>query len=299
MLRSRRWKPHTVPPWIGAVIILLMILVTEYLLMLVLPVVLPADVPRILEAAVDAVLLTIIVSPVLWWWVVRPLRQAAEQRDHFLSDLFQALEAERRRIAHELHDGVGQSLTLLVSGLRSLPERTRTDEITTRCQELRQLAQRALKDTKTLALGMRPSLLDDLGLAAAIERIVVDVHQNHPLQIEVDVAPLAGRRLAEPVETTLFRICQEALNNVLKHSEATRAQVRLRLEAPDVVLEVTDNGRGFQVEPLTGRRTTDGHLGLIGMQERVALQGGEIQIESAPGRGTALLARIPEQGINP
>ncbi|MFN0053014.1 MAG: sensor histidine kinase [Planctomycetales bacterium] len=210
-----------------------------------------------------------------------------------MTDLLTTIEDERRRIAHEMHDGVGQSLTLLVSGLRSMNATLDPSEIDRRTGQLRELAQRALVDTKGLAAGLRPSLLDDLGLAAAIERVAVEVEQNHPLRVTVDVQSLSGQRLPERCETGLYRIFQEAISNVLQHSGATKASIRLTRSKTHVILDVADNGCGIEDARAGHKESAVGHLGLIGMAERATLLGGRLEIETGAGSGTNIRATIP------
>lgn len=282
-----RVRSHPARVWLVVVAVMFC---AESAVMLTLPAVLPHVHSRLLEAVVDALLLTILVSPVLWWTLVQPLQRSAELRSRFLAELFASIEVERRRIAYELHDGVGQSLTLLVSGLKSLPESQRPEA---RIEELQGLAQRTLQDIKALALGLRPSLLDDLGLVSAIERIAADVRENRGLAVRLDATRFDGRRLPEAVETALFRITQEALNNVVKHAAATQAVITLQLEDDSVTCTVEDNGRGLRQNAHSLASVAPGHLGLIGMRERATLLGGQFELTSTPGAGTRVRASIP------
>lgn len=275
-------------------VVMLVVFGTECGVMLALPWVLPERHPRALEAALDAVVLTTVVSPVLWLTIVRPLREVLRIRNRFLGDLFAATEAERRRIAHDLHDGVGQSLSLLVSGLRSAHDGITEPEVARRCLALQTLAESALRDVKRLALGLRPSLLDDLGLAPALERVAADTREHHSIDLALDVSAVAGERLPERVETAVFRIVQEALSNVLRHSGANRASVRVWRRNGCVEVAIEDNGKGIEPAHLGAPRP--GHLGLTGMRERAALLGGTLSVESAPGRGTCVTATIPVEG---
>lgn len=221
---------HPARVWL---VVLLVIFTTEYAVMLVLPWLFPTDLSWFLESVVDSVLLTIVVAPVLWGTVVRPLQQVISIRTQYLAELFSNIETERRRMAHELHDGVGQSLTMLVSGLRTLRASPNHPDLPQRSLALQQIAEVALKDIRQLALGLRPSLLDDLGLAPAIEQVAAEVQENHyPLELTVDVDGVSGKRLPDSVETVVFRIFQEVLNNTVKHSGARRASVQVRLDAP-------------------------------------------------------------------
>src|SRR5581483_1734836 len=258
------------------------------------PWLLPDEPSRLLESVVDSVLLTAVLAPLLWWLVVRPLREVNRLRAGFLADLFAGIEADRRQTAHDLHDGVGQSLTLLVSGLRSAHEAIADPDTARRCLELRRVAQQALGDVKRLALGLRPSLLDDLGLAPALERLAADVRGSHSVAVTLDTDGLGAVRLPAAVETAAFRIAQEALSNVVRHSKATRASVAVRRENGSVVVEVADDGKGIAPETFRGRNP--GHLGLTGMRERATLLGGELVIASGPGRGTRVTATLPAGG---
>ena len=284
--------------WMYPAAVWLMVLGTifavEYLVMLALPWVLPAEPTGFLEATVDSVTLAVVLAPVIWLTVVRPLRELLRLRNQFLKDLFAQIEADRRHTAHELHDGVGQTLSMLVSGLRTAHQSITDPDIARRCSELERLAQEALGDVKGLALGLRPSLLDDLGLAPALERLAADVREHHPFHVSVDVAALAGKRLDEAVETAVFRIVQEALANVAAHARASTAAVVLRCRDSAVDLEVSDDGCGFAWPSAAAAKP--GHLGLIGMQERAALLGGHAVIESTPGHGTRITASLPARG---
>lgn len=291
---------RTISPWTKLypatawLFVLAIILLTEYLVMLVLPWLLPGNSSRFLEAAVDAVTLTAVLSPVIWWTVLRPLQEVNRLRTRFLTDLFTRIEADRRRTAHELHDGVGQSLSLLVSGLRSAHKAVTDPEIADRCERLLLLAQESLHDVKRLARGLRPSVLDDLGLAPALERLVTDIQEHHPVAVTLDATEVANVRLGEAVETAVFRIVQEALANVVEHAEARRSSVVVGCRNGHVIIDVTDDGHG--IAPAVRKAGAPGHLGLTGMKERVTLLGGRFALQSAPERGTRVTALIPVGG---
>lgn len=261
--------------------------------MLLLPKESPAQYSRVLHATIDAVVLTIILAPVLWWMLVRPLRNLAAMRERFLGDLFSTIEDERRRIAHELHDGVGQSLTLIISGLKSLPDTTSSEDLGRRRQNLQDFSERALADVKQLAAGLRPSLLDHLGLAPAIERVVADLRQHNGFEISCELETMRQLRLSERTEIAVFRIFQEAMNNAVKHSGAKHVSVQLVRESTAVLLKVCDDGRGIDPLTLKEQAATGGHLGLIGMRERVGQLDGELSVDSTSGKGTCITARLP------
>ena len=283
------WWLHPGAAWL---LLLATVFITEYTVMLVLPWVLPGKRVPLLEATVDALALTTLLAPILWWTVVCPLQEVIRLRTRYLTDLFSRTEYNKKRVAHELHDGVGQSLSLLVSGLRSAQEYMKDAEDAARCARLLGLAQNALKDIKRLALGLRPSVLDDLGLAPAIERLVADLREQYAVAFSLDVDQLAGIRLSEELEIVVFRVVQEALANVVAHASATNATVKVRRQHWAVEVEVSDDGCGFTApEQKVG---VAGHLGLLGMRERAALLGGTFAIESSPGRGTRIVVTIPE-----
>lgn len=264
---------------------------TEALVMAIMPWFLPSDAPKFAEALMDALILTSVAAPVLWIFLVRPLHEANRLRNSFLSDLFSSIEADRRQVAHELHDGVGQSLTVLISGLRSVVDKIQDKEIETRCGQLKECAIQALLDVRRLTLGLRPSLLDDFGLAAALQRIVEDFRQHDAITIQLDTDELSEIRLPENVETTLFRIAQEALTNVVRHAKANRVSIRVSRDDLIVTLQIEDDGVGIDPSKLSG--SNPGHLGIVGMRERVALIGGKFEIRSQNGSGTRLRVSIP------
>ena len=272
-------------------VILALVFLTEVGIMLVLPSVLPSDSHPLLEATVDSVLLTTVVAPLLWRLLVHPLRAAERTRAAFLAELFTSIEADRRQTARDLHDGIGQSLSLLVSGLRSSISLDTDPDVVRRHTELKQLAKQALAEVKRLALGLRPSLLDDLGLEPALERLAADMREHTPIAIAFDATAACEERFPSAVETALFRIAQEALANVAEHSRAKSATVTMRLSENELELEVEDDGVGIPPEILEHGKL--GHMGLTGMRERATLLGGSLTIHSAPGHGTRVLARIP------
>lgn len=281
-----RFFPGTV-----SLLVLATIFVTEYLIMLALPWFLPPKCPVFLEAVVDSMALITVLSPLVWWTVLRPQREVIQLRNRFLLDLFAHIEADKRRTAHELHDGVGQPLSLLISGLRSAGAVPADSALADRDARLLDLAQTALQDVKRLSRGLRPSLLDDFGLAPAIERLVAQVRDHHAIDLTLELTQVTDQRFPESVETAVFRIVQESLANVVKHAGAQTASVVVIARDGLLTVEVTDDGCGARVPDL--QATGSGHLGLIGMRERVGLLGGHFAIVSQPGQGTQISATIP------
>jgi signal transduction histidine kinase len=214
-------------------------------------------------------------------------------RLQYVSGVISAQEDERRRIARELHDSTSQTLTSLVIGLRQLGEISGTVETRQRTEELRRIAAQTLDDVHALALQLRPSVLDDHGLPAAIQRHVTDCRRRHQLNIDVAITGLENERLNPEVETALYRITQEALTNIIRHAQAETASIFIERHNGTVRAVIEDDGIGFDIAPTD---PLDGHLGLYGIRERAELLGGKLTIESEHGRGTSLYIEIPAGG---
>lgn len=211
-------------------------------------------------------------------------------RAQYVSGVISAQEEERKRIARELHDSTSQSLTSLLVSLKTLEDTSRTPEVKRRAEELRAVAGRTLDDVHSLALQLRPSVLDDLGLPEALRRQVADCQKRYNLDVDLAVTGLDNRRLPAEIETALYRIIQEALTNVARHANAQTASVFIERRDHQVLAVIEDDGRGFDPDTLDRQ---DGHLGLYGIRERTELLSGQLEIESEPGQGTSLYVKIP------
>jgi signal transduction histidine kinase len=195
-------------------------------------------------------------------------------------------ELERRRLARELHDETGQALTSILLGLRALDEARESDELRRAAGDLRELVVATLQDVRRLAVQLRPKALDDFGLAAALERLAQTF--GDATEIRVELEPRLGEeRLPPDVETTLYRIVQEALINIVKHAEARNVSILLLRRERTATVVIEDDGKGF--DPAA---TREEGLGLLGMRERVALHDGRLTVESVPGSGTTLVAEV-------
>jgi signal transduction histidine kinase len=222
-------------------------------------------------------------------------RRREELRGELLRRVVAAQEAERQRIARELHDATGQSLTAIGLGLSSVLssfQRREAEQVEQRVHELLDLNSKTLDELRHLIADLRPSHLDDLGLPSTLRWYARDVQQRVPFAIHVE---LQGdeRPLASAVNTALFRVAQEALTNIIKYAQARTAWIRLRYTAEEVKLQVEDDGIGFDTSTeLLSRRSS---WGLLGMQERAELLGGRFELSSNPGRGTCVEVIIPYQ----
>ena len=213
-----------------------------------------------------------------------------ELRARYVSGVIAAQEEERKRIARELHDGTSQTLTSLLVGLRTLEGTCIGEESRQQLEDLRRVAVQTLEEVHDLALRLRPSVLDDLGLPAALGRHISEYNQRHSVKADLVVHGLGEERLPAPVETALYRIVQEALTNVVRHARARHASVLLEKRDGCLRVVVEDDGQGFDVSTV-GRDSR--HLGLYGIRERAELLGGSVKIESEPGRGTSVFVEIP------
>jgi len=222
------------------------------------------------------------------------LQEKERVRSDLIKRLLTAHEDERRRIARELHDETGQALTALILTIDRVRARAEQGQTETAAElaRLRGLAEATLEEVRKLIYDLRPTVLDDLGLAAALRWYVQHQLAARGLAVGLHVQ-LGDRRLDPMLETAVFRIAQEALWNVVKHAGATEVDVELTLADGQVRLRVRDNGRGFQVDGVRSVDPLRGGAGLGGMQERAALLGGRVRIASRPGSGTEVLAEFP------
>ena len=223
------------------------------------------------------------------------LRREEMRRRHLLERVMTVQEEERKRIALELHDQTGQPLTSLIMTLGMLSEANSLDEAKARVHELRAVVSQILQEVHDLALELRPSVLDDLGLLAALRHLHKEFQDRFRLPVDLQVLSLDGKRLPSDVETALYRIVQEALTNVARHAHASGVSVLLERRGGVVKLIVEDDGAGFDVPSLAPLGQLGERLGLYGMQERAALLGGTFTIESTPGTGTAIYVEVPLQ----
>ena len=202
-------------------------------------------------------------------------------------------EEERTRIAREIHDELGQTLTGFKMELAWLKGRLAKGvgagnlaALQGKVDEMSGLIDFTIQTVCRVAIELRPQLLDDLGLAAALDWETKDFQKRTGIPCEVE---LENVDLDRDRSTALFRICQEALTNVTRHAGASAVSVRMQREGNTLVLEVQDNGKGIAEKDLLQRRS----FGLLGMRERATLEGGELQITGQPGKGTTVLVRLP------
>jgi len=218
------------------------------------------------------------------------LVRAKEELQRLAGSAHQAREHEQHRIARELHDELGQSLTALRMMVVWVRERTgdRDAELTTKLGRMNELLTDTVAAMRRISSELRPLILDDLGLIPAIESQVEHFSDNTGVACELEVGDI-DVRLSESHKTAVFRIVQEALTNVAKHARATRARIVLQQQDREILIHVSDDGVGFVPDGPRPKRSR----GLVGMRERTYVFGGELRITSAPNAGTTLEIRLP------
>lgn len=214
-------------------------------------------------------------------------RERESLRRQLLEKVIATQEDERRRIARELHDSTSQSLTSLIVGLRMMETHCAQCNSPTKASDLRQVASKTLEEVHDLSMRLRPHVLDDLGLAAALERLASEWQARY--KIPVDVAIQLSERLPGEVETAIYRIVQEALTNIARHARAHSASILVERRGDIVRAIVEDDGVGFDAVTDHGER----HLGLLGMRERAELLNGTLTVESTAGHGASIFIEIP------
>jgi PAS domain S-box-containing protein len=219
-------------------------------------------------------------------------KRSADELREMSRRLSEAQETERRAIARELHDEVGQSLTATRINLRDLEQQAEGGPLAQRLTDTAAIIAELLSKVRQMSLDLHPSVLDDLGVVAALRWCVRTRASGNSLEVNLDV-PEDLPRFDGMVEITVFRVFQEALSNVLKHAQAGHLQVRLRHAGDKLILTMQDDGVGFDAEAAHRHAMSGKSLGLLGMQERVRLAGGALILESAPGRGTQLQVSLP------
>lgn len=238
----------------------------------------------------------------MWWTAERLSRLDARSRDALkvfaenetLRRISEAQEAERKRIARDLHDHIGQQLTALRLKLGALQKKTVTNqELADEIARVSEQTKKLDSDISLLVWQMRPGVLDSHGLASALNSLVREWSINHGINAELH-ATSSDRRLPPEIETNLYRIIQEALNNIVKHAYAKNVSITLNYLEDEAVLVIEDDGIGF--DPDTSRVHEAGGFGLVGMKERAAIVGGRLEIESKAGKGTTILVRVPRLG---
>ena len=241
----------------------------------------PLETKRKLQAAADFFAET--VSP--YEMAYRGFHEASQTLRHFN----ELLEEEAKRIAHALHDEAGQLLVAIYIALEELS--WKHPRARPQIAKTRDLLDKIEEQLRRLSHELRPAILDDLGLVPALHFLGEGVAQRTGLQVTIDSSQWS--RCSPSLESTLYRVIQEAFNNIVRHAKATHVQVTLTRQAPSIECIVRDNGTGFELKPAQAFTGEQG-FGLRGIRERVSIVGGTLQINSSKGQGTELVVTLPE-----
>ena len=205
------------------------------------------------------------------------------------AQVISAQDEERARVARELHDSTAQTLTAILLQLGAAARESTSEPLDARIATLRELTAEALEEVRSMSHTMHPRVLDDLGLAAALEWLARQAREQGPMNVDVDACEV-DVALPASVAAALYRVAQEALRNAARHANASRVDIRLRQDARQAMLEIEDDGVGFDVGQAEKRRPG---MGLFSMRERVGLVNGRLVVNSARGRGTSVVATVP------
>lgn len=221
----------------------------------------------------------------------RKVRAAQEGLHDYIGAITSAQEEERNRLARELHDDTIQAVIALKQRVQFAQKSIKDQNGRQSLKELETLAEQTIENLRRLTRALRPIYLEDLGLVTALEMLAREISQSNPLTVEFQKTGME-RRLSPETELSLYRIAQEALNNVVKHSGATRANLSIRYTDSETILVVTDNGNGFVAPASPTEFAFNGHFGLLGIYERADLIGARLAIESVLGKGARLEVRL-------
>jgi len=224
-------------------------------------------------------------------------KRAQENLHYYVQQITSAQEEERKRIAREIHDDAAQSVLVLsrrLDALVSKPGRRLSPVLREDLKDLQGLSDDILQSLRRFAQNLRPRILDDLGLVAAVEWLAEDLSQSEGIDARVDVQGDASD-ISPETQLLLFRIVQEALSNVRRHAQASKVVIKLDFTPEQIAMMVYDNGKGFELPEMISDFASSGRLGLAGMQERGRLLGGVISVQSAPGKGTTITVQVPRE----
>jgi len=222
-------------------------------------------------------------------------RQKQALIEQLLGKVIQAQEEERKRLAADIHDSVAQSLAGMLSRIQiaqALMSANELDQVSAQLVDLKKLIADSVKEVRQIIFNLRPSSLDDLGLVPSIENYIKRYQRDTGITTHLIVGEIR-KRLPPALETTLFRIVQESLNNIKKHAGARNVWVRINVDAHKIAVKVVDDGKGFRWLDVSDKFTRGESHGLEGMKERTALLGGTFKITSQEGKGTVIRVEIP------
>lgn len=281
--------PYPVKPLKLYAIVLLLSFGAEFVVMSLLPYILPIGSSVVFEAIIDSCLLTLLLAPALWFWMIRPIQQLAQSRMLFLRRSMFAQESERQRLRQELHDGIGQSITSVLLHLRAMEESSQSAEIRSELSEVRKTGADILVELRRLVSGLHPAVLDTLGLSQAIEKLVRDMQPSSKAIITAAFKGMDTISLERNYATTVYRIVQEGLTNAIKHANAAHICVELSNDQQELHVRVLDDGIGMALSRALPAASGNG---LISIRERAMSVGGQVEVLSSE-KGTTVHAVLP------
>ena len=229
--------------------------------------------------------------------LARDITEERKLRDNlqfYLRGYLKAQEEERKRLASELHDDTSQQILLLAHNLDNLTSKAGSyspQKLRDELEKLHDLSQQAYQGIKRYAQALRPRILDDLGLLPALEWLAHEITDVTGIKVEVKTGAIP--QLAPETQLVLFRIAQEALNNIHRHSKGSEASITLECQENEIRMTIDDNGKGFELPQRLSDFASQGKLGLTGMLERIRLIGGELEVTSEIGKGTKIIVKAP------
>jgi two-component system sensor histidine kinase UhpB len=221
----------------------------------------------------------------------RKVQAAQEGLRDYIGAITSGQEEERLRLARELHDDTIQSVIALKQRVQLAQQSVKDQTSLSTLSELEALSEQTIQNLRRMTRALRPIYLEDLGLVTALKMLAQETSQNNILTIDFQKSG-EEQRLSREVELALYRIAQEALNNILRHSRAKHARLHISFEKQKIKLEVSDDGIGFNMPKSPTDFAPNGRFGLLGMRERAELIGARLEVESAPGNGTRLRVRL-------
>ena len=286
-----RLRHPSAQPFRVFAVVLAIVSFLECLIMLAFGALFQGERHPVAEAILDTVLLTTMLAPALWFLVVRPIQKLSSSRGQLLVRLFEAQEQERGRIARDLHDELGQQLTAMLVTLQAVKESATIEQARERAELAAESGAAGLREVRRISRGLRPLVLEDLGLRPAIERICEEFRGTGgpaiDLQINLSTNLNTSRRFLPALETAVFRVVQESVTNAVRHAGATRIGVQIEARPSELLVRVEDDGKGIEPERL------DRSFGLAGIRERVESLDGRLDVRSIPSIGTTILALFP------
>lgn len=228
-------------------------------------------------------------------WLRLKLKEKELARQALLESLVRAQEEERRRLARELHDGAGQTLTSLLVRLKTLEKKESSSDLTPTLKGMEDIVSQIIEQIRRLSYRLRPAALEEFGLSTALETLMQETAKNSDLKVSC-ACNLENLKLPEEIEVTLYRITQEGLTNVLRHASAAEVRLELKSIKDGIQLCIEDDGIGFSPAHLPGEPGKR-HLGLVSMRERAEMLGGTLDVYTAPQEGTTIRVFIPLQEV--